>query len=133
MTLAIRQRDSGDMMVLDAVRERRSPFSTEDVIAEFSQLLWSIPLSGSPATDTPESGLGSLKSCAVTNFRDYLSIVRRLSVVRTRYFAPNSSPPWWLAQAACLPRPRQHGEPTNSLTDHRHEVRQIVSPGHLNL
>ena len=38
MTLAIAHRDGGDT-VLDALRERRPPFSPEAVVAEFSQLM----------------------------------------------------------------------------------------------
>ena len=38
MTLAIGHREK-DVIVIDAVRERRPPFSPEDVVAEFSALL----------------------------------------------------------------------------------------------
>src|SRR5215467_11181556 len=38
MTLAIGHREN-DVVVIDALRERRPPFSPEDVVAEFSQLL----------------------------------------------------------------------------------------------
>jgi hypothetical protein len=40
MTLAVGHRErEGDVVVVDAVRERRPPFSPEDVVAEFSELL----------------------------------------------------------------------------------------------
>jgi hypothetical protein len=44
MTLAIAHRD-GDRVVLDAVRERRPPFSPDDVVAEFAALLKSYGIS----------------------------------------------------------------------------------------
>ena len=45
MTMAIAHLE-GDVAVLDAVRERRPPFSPEDVVADFAQLLGSYGLSG---------------------------------------------------------------------------------------
>lgn len=39
MTLAIAHRDKVDRAVLDAVRERRPPFSPQDVVIEFAELL----------------------------------------------------------------------------------------------
>jgi hypothetical protein len=39
MTLAIGHRDSNGRAVLDAVRERRPPFSPEDVVDEFAQVI----------------------------------------------------------------------------------------------
>jgi hypothetical protein len=39
MTLAIAHRGEGDRVILDAVRERRPPFSPDDVVLEFVQLL----------------------------------------------------------------------------------------------
>jgi hypothetical protein len=44
MTLAIGHRE-GDVVILDAVRERRPPFSPEDVVAEFSECLKSYRIS----------------------------------------------------------------------------------------
>jgi hypothetical protein len=44
MTLAIGHRD-GDVVVVDALRERRPPFSPEDVVAEFSETLKSYRIS----------------------------------------------------------------------------------------
>jgi hypothetical protein len=39
MTLAIAHRDKDSRAVLDAVRERRPPFSPDDVAVDFSELL----------------------------------------------------------------------------------------------
>jgi hypothetical protein len=39
MTLAIAHRDADGRAILDAVRERRPPFSPEATVAEFAQLL----------------------------------------------------------------------------------------------
>ena len=47
MTLAIGHRQD-DVAVLDAVRERRPPFSPEDVVADFAALLKSMKLSKPP-------------------------------------------------------------------------------------
>src|SRR5262245_29053388 len=44
MTLAVGHRE-GDVVVLDALRERRPPFSPEEVVAEFSELLKSYRVS----------------------------------------------------------------------------------------
>ena len=43
----------------DAVRERRPPFSPEDVVAEFAALLKSYRIAASPVTGTPASGRAS--------------------------------------------------------------------------
>jgi len=45
MTLAISHRGDGDRVVLDAVRERRPPFSPDDVVLEFVALLKSYGVS----------------------------------------------------------------------------------------
>jgi len=44
MTLAIGHREK-DVVVVDALRERRPPFSPEDVVAEFAELLKSYRVS----------------------------------------------------------------------------------------
>ena len=44
-TLAISHKDKEKRIVIDAVRERRPPFSPEDVVAEFAQLLKSYRIS----------------------------------------------------------------------------------------
>ena len=44
-TLAIAHKDKEKRIVIDAVRERRPPFSPEDVVAEFAQLLKSYRIS----------------------------------------------------------------------------------------
>jgi hypothetical protein len=46
MTLAVAHRDSDGCAVLDAVRERRPPFSPEVVVTEFAQLLTSYSIRG---------------------------------------------------------------------------------------
>jgi len=46
MTLAVGHRErEGDVIVLDALRERRPPFSPEDVVSEFAELLKSYRVS----------------------------------------------------------------------------------------
>src|SRR5436190_4059227 len=45
-TLAVAHKDKDKRIVIDAVRERRPPFSPEDVVAEFAQLLKSYRVSG---------------------------------------------------------------------------------------
>ena len=42
MTMAIGHRED-DVMIIDATRERRPPFSPEDVVSEFAVLLKSVP------------------------------------------------------------------------------------------
>jgi hypothetical protein len=55
MTLAVGHRED-DVVVVDALRERRPPFSPEDVVAEFATLLKTYHISRSRATATPASG-----------------------------------------------------------------------------
>ena len=45
MTLAIGHQEDNDVIVIDAVRERRPPFSPEDVVLEFSAILKSYRIS----------------------------------------------------------------------------------------
>ena len=65
MTLAIGHRQD-EVAIIDATRERRPPFSPEDVVAEFATLLKSYRIGRSRATDTagngPASAFGSTGS-----------------------------------------------------------------------